>query len=195
MLESFQYKECEFKYNAKDLSLTAFTAFCTDRKPKNFIIASGYDHFYSHTRSKESFCRHRKGEEFNQLTFKRKTNDANNFIRTEHNINLSLDTRKEQIEALCKEFSYEYTDSIFKNCFIYNYGWYTLVYYIIYDKDLIEKGRFFEIEMDENHDWKDEQDAWSSLLVMEKMCKPLGVSPQSRVKRSLFEMFIQKDNK
>lgn len=183
-------KEVEFKYNAENLTLSDFTEFCAKHKPSfKFIMASGWDDFYENIKDPTAFCRHRHGPDANQLTFKRKLADSNNFIRTEHNMDMTDKMRPDQVSALCSEFGYKYNTTLFKNCFIYKFDWYTLVYYICYDKDMKELGRFFEIEMAEEHDWKDEQEAWNELVVLEKLAKPLGVSPQSRVKRSLWEMY------
>lgn len=184
-----KYKEIEFKYYADDISLTSFSAFCKAREPKKFLHASGYDHFYENETNAGAFCRHRSGPDMNELTFKRKTSDNNNFVRTERNISLNRTMSQEDIEGLCAEFGYKYNTSIFKNCFIYKYDWYTLVYYICYNKDMNELGRFFEIEMAEDAQWGGEKDAWNELVVMEKLCKPLGVLPQSRIKKSLFELY------
>lgn len=188
-------REIEFKYNADKIKLSDFIAFCQKKDPVKVITASGYDHFFSNKKDTDAFGRHRKGEEFNQLTFKRKTNDENNFIRTEHNIDLSLNMTETQVSQFMNEFGYEFQDSIYKNCFIYVYDYYTLVYYIIYDTDLKEKGRFFEIEMSETYLWHHDTQAWDAMLVVERFCKSLGIMPQGRIKRSLYEMFIQKDEK
>jgi len=184
-----KFVEVEFKYNAENLSLSKFTEFCLDKKPKKFILASGYDHFYNSTKDKDSFCRLRVGPDSNQLTFKRKTSDLNNFVRTEHNIDMRNNVTMPQVEALCAEFGYTYNTSIFKNCFIYLYDWYTLVFYIVYDAELKELGRFFEIEAKEDYPWKDANEPMEAILVLEKTSKALGISPQSRIKRSLWEMF------
>lgn len=180
--------EIEFKYRADDIDLTAFIAFCQEREPVKIVNAAGYDHFYQNIKDLDVFCRHRIGPDMNQLTFKRKTTDSNNFIRTEHNIDL-LSASREQIASLASEFGYIHNFSLYKNCFIYCYDLYTLVYYIVYDEAMKESGRFVEIEMKEDYPWSSEQEAWEQLLVFEKLCKPLGLSAQSRIKRSLFELY------
>ncbi len=185
-----KYLEVEFKYKADNISLTSFTDFCKTKKPTSVVIASGYDYFYENIDDPDAFCRHRVGPDSNQLTFKRKLSDVNNFIRTERNVDLAASMSVEEISGLCDEFGYKYNTSIFKNCFVYKYDWYTFVYYICYDTDMIELGRFVEIEMSEDHAWNSEKEAWEELLLMEKICgKGLGVTAQSRIKRSLFEMF------
>jgi len=185
-----KYTEIEFKFNAKDIKLTDFIKFCKSHSGDcKEIIASGYDHFYDNSKDPDAFGRLRVGPDVNQLTFKRKTKDTNNFIRTEHNIELTKGTTRDQIEALFLEFGYKYNVSLFKNCFVFVYDTYTFVYYICYDTDMEELGRFIEIEMSEEHSWANEAEAYNHLLVLEKLMKSLGISPQNRVKRSLFELY------
>lgn len=182
-------KEVEFKYDAKNIKLEEFKTFCAHRKPSSQVVASGFDYFYSDKKDSESFCRHRIGSDTNQLTFKRKTSDANSYVRTEHNINLDRNMSQEQIKAFCSEFGYEYNTSLFKTCFVYIYEDYSLCYYVCYDSNMVEKRRFVEIEMHEDYPWSTEQEAWNALVALERICKPLGVSAQARVKLSLFELF------
>ena len=183
------FKEIEFKYRADNISLIDFTDFCVKQGPASTIIASGYDHFYEKSDDSGSFCRLRVGPDSNQLTFKRKTQDNNNFVRTEHNIDLTPETTREQIEALLAEFGYKYNTSLFKNCFVYKYDNYTGVYYIVYDTSMKELGRFVELEMSETYGWSSEDEAYGQLVLIEKLCKSVGISPQCRVKRSLFELY------
>lgn len=183
-----QYREIEFKYNADSISLAAFTEFCKNRQPSKTLDISGYDYFFENTKVPGAFCRHRVGPDTNQLTFKRKTSDANSNIRTEHNIDLD-GTSIDQVQALVAEFGYEYNTKIFKSCFIYWFEYYVLSWYVCYDSDMKELGRFMEIEAREDYSWKTEQEAWDSIVAMEKFCKSLGISHQSRIKRSLFELY------
>ena len=184
-----KYTEIETKYRADEMSLTSFHTFCKERSPHKYIYCSGYDHFYA-ARSKDgAFCRHRQGPDINELTFKRKTEEANSFIRTEHNISLTKDMTQDQLSALCSEFGYEYNTSIFKTCFVYWFDWYVLSYYICYNNEMKESGRFFEIEAREDYKWASEEEAWDQIKVMERFCKTLGITPQNRMKTSLFELY------
>lgn len=182
-------QEIEFKYDADKISLTKFKQFCESRHPTSFLEVSGFDHFYENTKDKVSFCRHRKGALTNQLTFKRKLSDTNNFVRTEHNLDLDLNVKEDTVTALCSEFGYEYNTSVFKTCFIYFYEFYSLVIYFCYDKEMKGLGKFFEIELKEGHDFGGENQALGELTLVEKLCKPLGISAQSRIKKSLYEMY------
>lgn len=182
-------KEIEFKYRADDLSLATFREFCETKEPLKYLECSGWDYFYQNQKEDDSFCRFRFGPDLSQLTFKKKTTDSNNFVRTEHNLDLDRGVTEGQARALCKEFGYQYNASIYKNCFIYKYDWYTIVFYVCYDENLKELGRFLELEMKETPEWHSEAAAWNELVVLEKLCKPLGIVPQARIKRSLYEMF------
>lgn len=182
--------EVEFKYSAENIPLTKFTEFCKNRKPKKELIISGYDYFYANPKEPDAFCRHRQSCETNQLTMKRKTADNNNYVRTEHNMDLMPFMKNDQVQALCAELGYAYDYTIFKNCFIFQYDLYTLVYYLCYDKDMKELGRFIEIEMSEHHEWTSSEETYNELIIMEKLCsKDLGISAQARIKRSLWEMY------
>lgn len=185
------YKEVEFKYNAKEISLKAFRDFCDSLKetPVKFIEAAGYDHFYDNSKEAGAFFRHRIGPNFNQLTFKRKILDANSYVRTEYNLDLSEKTSKRDIEGLVKETGYKHNFSLFKVCFVYFYERYVLSYYVVYNENLEEAGRFIEIEANEAYAWKNEEEALDTIVVMEKVFKGLGLSSQMRFKKNLFEMF------
>lgn len=186
---SLQHKEVEFKYRAK-VSLTDFHKFCTTtRNPVKYLLISGWDSFYSNTDLPTSFYRHRINTLENQLTFKKKISLDNNFIREEHNIDLPLSVSDQKVSDLCGVHGYKYNISIFKNCFIYNYEYYTLVFYIVYDLNLNELDRFIEIEMKEDYDWGSEEEAYSSLITLEKLCKSLSIGPDERVNKSLYEMY------
>jgi len=184
-----KFKEIEFKYAADNVSLVQFLAFCEDRKGlKQKFIASGYDHFYDKKDEPDSFYRLRVGEDFTQLTFKRRTSTLNNVVRTEHNVSLSSNTSEDQIRALVGEQGYSYNTSIFKTCFVFCFEEHVFSYYVVFNKDLRETGRFIEIEASEEHPWSNEGEATSYIAMTEKLLRPLGISPQNRIKRSLFEL-------
>lgn len=188
-MKSAKFSEIETKYRADEISLTNFHEFCKKRPNlKSYISAFGPDHFYAKAGNLDTFWRHRVGADMNQLTFKRKTSDANNFFRAEYNLNLE-DMDLEQVAALVAEFGYKHNTSIYKACFVYKYDFYTLVYYFCYDLDMKEQGRYIEIEMAEDYKWVNQDDAWDQLVALERLCKPLGITPKGRIKRSLFEIF------
>lgn len=188
-MSAVQCKEIELKYKANGISLVDFTTFCKSRGPKEFITASGFDYFYEDAKEPDCFGRHRIGPSFNQLTFKRKTAANNNYVREEDNLDLGLHMSKEKVQVFCERRGYHFNTSIFKNVFIYNYDRYNFVYYVVYDDELKELGRFIEIEMSEEYAWESEKQAWDALVKLEEDAKELGLSPQKRMRNSLFEIF------
>lgn len=186
-------KEIEFKYDANTMDFKTFTTVCEEKSPNKLLITSGFDHFYGHTSKKTSFYRYRTGNDINQLTFKRKMTASDNFIRVEHNMNLSAHSNKEQVDELCRELGYRYNTSLFKTCFIYVYDKHIAVMYICYNTKMQEIGRFFELEVNEDIEWKSVDEAWNYLLQVEEDYRALGISEEARIKLSLWEMFKKLD--
>ncbi len=180
--------EIEFKYDAKNITLTEFTEFCVSENPVEFVQASGWDHFYSNDKDEMQFGRHRVGPDYNQLTVKAKTQESNNYVRQEDNLNFKDSISKEKVASFFAKFDYEHKRSIFKNCFIYKFPLHTFVYYVIYTEDMNELGRYIEIEMSEEHPWESADRALNTLRQIERDCKPLGIIPQGRIRNSLYEI-------
>lgn len=185
------YKEIETKYRADGIGLEAFKAFCEglEGSPYKYLAIAGYDHLYDDTRDASSFGRHRVGPNFNQWTTKRKLIGANNYIRDEYNIMLSPEETPDKVKPWVTSQGYQFNVSIFKNVFLYEYDSHVLSYYVVYDADLKELGRFIEIEMSESRPWNSEDEAWDYLVKVEESMKVLGLTPQKRVKRSLYEQY------
>ncbi len=183
-------KEIELKYKADDISLADFIAACERRNPKEHILASGWDRFYDN-KNTEGFARHRIGPNFNQMTFKKKTSDYNNFIRDEDNIDMLQSVGIAQVSSFLGKFGLKHNKSIYKNCFIYKYLDHTVVFYVIYDEAIKEIGRFIEIEMAEDQPWVTEQEAWDNLINIEKEFKDLGLTARGRMKKSLYELVCE----
>lgn len=181
--------EIEYKYLGDTVKLSDFITFCESLKPLKSFQVSGFDFFYAKSTDPNEFYRIRINMNEFQLTFKKKLALDNNFVRIEHNITLYPDTDRASIENYVKDLGYHPSAMIFKSCFIYNYETYTLVYYIVYDADMKELGRFIEIEMKEDHTWKSIEEAVASMGVIEEMAEVIGVYPCNRVPESLFELF------
>lgn len=188
-MKALNNKELEYKYNAQDISLQAFTAFAEARAPVKSFYVCGYDTFFSNPKDDNTFIRHRVGDNFNQLTVKRKLAEKNNFIRDEINLTLGEGTTQETVAAVAKAMGYEPNRTIFKTVFVHNYKKYVLAYYSVYDLNMKELGRFIEIEMAEDYPWVDESQAWELLGAIEYEARELGITPQGRIKKSLYEQF------
>lgn len=180
-------KEIELKYNAASISPETFKSFCEDKKLAPLLLVSGYDHFYSSEAKENEFFRYRVREGESELTFKRKLTQEDNIIRVEYNLKL-INPERSTIESFCKDMGFMYDTSIFKTALIYEFPTFTLSYYICYDMNMVEWGRFIEIELSERFTWPTDAVAKEALELIEKKCQPMGISPLSRIKESLFEM-------
>jgi hypothetical protein len=182
-----RWKEIETKYRVRDLKLTEFEAAAEALRPTKRIDAAGYDYYY--TRGEDEFIRYRAGD-LHQLTVKKKTKEANNYVRME--VNMSLDKANinlKTVDKFCDALGFSFNFRLFKSCFIYLYEKFNIVYYLVHDEHMDEVDRFLEIEMSEDAYWESDEQAWAELLKIEQALKTLGISPQSRLKLSLFEMF------
>lgn len=189
-----RFKEVETKYNAAEIGFKDFINYCESLNPKYVrkLRTSGYDHFYADPKDSDTFCRHRVGEDWNELSYKKKLADFDNFVRDEVNIKLGKGVGQDEVKAFLSAMGYSYNTSIFKNALIYEFDKVILVYYVIYTEDLIEIGRFMEIEAREDYPWPSVQAAWDVVTVVEKVAeKELGISYRKRIKKSLWEM-VQK---
>jgi adenylate cyclase class IV len=179
------FKEIETKYYANDIGMDSFTKLVQPLNPEWMMVSSYDDYFIN---DKDEFIRYRYHDSMGELTIKRKTIDANNITRTE--VNIPTDGKSSKaVWAFIDLLSYKHNFSIFKTCKIAFLEKVVLVYYVVYDKELNEKQRFIEIEANEKFSWPSEQEAWDEVLKYEKMFEPLGITPQHRLRKSLYELF------
>lgn len=184
------HKEIEFKYDAEHITLDQFKSIADSLKAGTITNGTGIDHFYAKDGDVASFYRHRVGSGINQLTFKKKTSEDNSFIRVEHNLDLLSSFSEDDVKAYCDTFGYKYNTTLHKNSFNCGRDHFMLTYYICYeDSSLKEIGRFIEIEMNEHFDWESEKQAFNSLVMLEKVLKRFGLTPDKRISKSLFEMY------
>lgn len=187
-MKTVKFLEVETKYDAKAISLFAFKTACIAEDPSGKCTVESYDHYYTKGRRA---IRHRAGTR-PELTVKRKLASRNNFSRVE--VNLSLKgVQDDTVKALCSELGYKHNFSIYKHSTIYWYKGYNTVFYTVYSDHTKSKelGRFIEIEMDEHYPWKTKQEPWTELKAIEKKFSALGLCPRTRLKKSLFEMFVR----
>lgn len=183
------FKEIEVKYSVPHLKLTDFTAACQAMNPVKYVEAAGYDYYYTDKAGSDDFIRYRAGDR-QELTRKRKTKAANNYVRDEYNLLIGHGQPLSKIAGFCSSLGFPRLNfCIFKACFIYYFEKFDLVYYVVYDADMKEVNRFLEIEMLEDHPWSTEAEAWQELERVETSLCALGIGPESRISHSLFEMF------
>lgn len=185
------FKEIETKYRAQDIKLLDFIKRAEELKPDSQLQTGSFDHYY--TKDTDAlFIRYRAGTR-PELTMKVKSTDSNNFVRVECNLPLEKhqDPTEQRyvVDKFCQMLGLTHNFSIYKTCFIYFWGNYNLVYYVVYDAELKEKDRFIEIELNEKIEWPTEEAAWNELLAIEKSLDSIGIKPQRRIRLSLFEMF------
>jgi adenylate cyclase class IV len=181
-----KFKEIETKYDAKDISLPAFTDLVNDMKPKSWMMVSSYDDYF--VNKDNDFIRYRHTDERGELTIKKKTTDKNNNERLEVNV----PTKGGQfiaVDMFVSLLGYKHNFGIYKTCKIAFLETVVLVYYVVYDNEMKEQRRFVEIEANEEHTWASEQEAWDEVVKYEKLMESIGVSSRGRLKKSLFEMF------
>jgi adenylate cyclase class IV len=182
--------EIEFKYKAI-VGLEEFNKFSSIiyGEGKNYSVY-GEDTFFNNIDKPGTFYRYRTDSSRNaQLTFKRKTVEHNNYIREEHNIDLASNCSYDQIKDFLESQGYIYNTAIHKVSHIRIYDNFVLSYYTVMDKNMNFLDKFIEIEVREDVKWKDDKEAWHTLVTLEKLCKNLGISEGARQNRSLFEMY------
>jgi len=182
------FTEIETKYDASEVSLQDFKNIIKDNEIeiKKRLLVSSFDSYY--VDKNDQFIRYRYNEGHGELTIKRKTQEHHNFNRIEVNIPTAGDNEKAVTEFVSL-LGYSHNFSIYKTCDIYWTDKVDLVYYVVYDKEFKELRRFIEIEALEDYPWESEEQVWNEITKYEKMLEPLGIKPQNRLRKSLFETF------
>lgn len=163
---------------------------------QEFTYATGPDEYY--VKEAEQFIRYRKESHKGdngraELTMKVKPPGAKNSImREEYNVRVD-GTPKETIVKFVTALGFKHNFTITKSCFIYKMTDATLVFYSVADiTDNSIKGLdyFLEIEVSEEliHTMN-ESEAWGVLTKYEKLLEPIGINPQKRLKKNLFDMY------
>jgi adenylate cyclase class IV len=185
-----EFFEIEFKYFADNVKLTAFTKLMENLKYADKLEISSWDTYFVHTENKEEFVRFRNSST-PELTIKRKTKQENNWKRIEIDLPLDPDRISEDtVRAWTELEGYVRKTSLFKTCFIYWFDNVNMVYYIVYDENLTELGRYVEIEGEKNNGLSEDQ-TFQEIKKYEQELNKLGISPQNRLKRSLFELYVK----
>lgn len=183
-----RFKELEVKYDAANINAGDFFALIETMPIVKQITVSSYDDYF--TNENNDFVRYRHNNDIGELTTKRKTNNSNNNNRIE--VNLPTEGGQfSTVSTFLGLMGYKYNFGIYKTCQIYWTNKVNLVYYIVYDKTFQEKRRFIEIEANEDYPWESEDQAWSEILKYEKKLESLSITPQHRLKKSLFEIFYK----
>ena len=206
---SLEHIEFETKYRVEDHLLIEFKQIMESHPElKDFVYIEGPDMFFIYPPSwfeanpqwdqNGTFIRYRKpsfglDKGRRQVTWKYKPKDAKNSIqRKEHNWDIGKTPEKVILEQL-QDSGASFNASIVKNCHIYQFDDATLVFYTVYDTTYgkPKKADYF-VEIEVNEDLivdLNESEAWAIIEKYEKVLSPLGISPQKRLRKSLFEMY------
>jgi adenylate cyclase class IV len=182
-----KFREIELKYDASNIALSAFKHLIEAKGNirKNLLVSSYDDYFVD---SSGNFLRYRHKEGRGELTIKRKLSDQNNNQRVE--VNVPTDGNNlPTITQFAGLLGYKHNFCVYKTCQVYWIDNVVVVYYVVYNDEWIEQRRFIEIEADEDLSWESEAHALKAVEDWEKVLAPLGIKPQNRLKKSLFEIF------
>lgn len=189
-----QFKELEYKYNADNVKLEDFNNFIGSISPpwRTHKDVSSWDIYYLHENIKDYFIRYRKSGDTPELTKKRKTKDSNNWDRVE--VDLPIDANRiddATVEKFVQLDGYKENFRIYKSCFIFWFDNINVVWYVVYDENMKEKGRFIEIEINKDKVTELGDKAADVLKDFETKLGTLGITHKHRLKKSLFEMYIK----
>jgi len=186
-----EFSELEFKYKADDIALRSFITLMKELPSITRKDVSSWDHYFTNEANKEEFIRFRESDE-PELTIKRKTNQNNNWQRVE--VDLPIEQKRLKLETVNKFvelLGYKPNTSIYKTCFITWLEYINFVYYIVYDEDMKEKGKFIEVEFNKTKLPEHLDKVTEQLKYGQEVLSKLGLTPQNRLKKSLFEIFVK----
>ena len=190
------FEELEYKYRADNVKLSEFQNLMSLRKAviQDRILASSWDIYYAQTEFEDSFQRFRMDARRPELTKKVKTKDGNNWVRVESDLPLDpARVTEEKVAFHVGLDGYKENFRIFKYCDIYFEKHLNYVYYIVYDHNMQETGRFIEVEVNKDSVAVLEAErpgaAMDELRIGEQNLEALGITAQNRLKKSLFELF------
>jgi len=193
------FTELEYKYKADDVKLDSFIKLMESLNTKRRLDVSSWDFYY--VKDEFEFVRYRKSPITPELTIKRKVVTSNNWERVE--VDIPLDPKRYTDEGVNKFLGlldYKPNFKIYKTCMIFWLDNVNYVYYIVYDENMKERGRFIEVEVNkEKVDYLNSPEgkfstghnAEGTLKFAAKALEDLGLSPQNRMKKSLFELFVR----
>lgn len=188
------FTELEYKYNADDIRLSDFRKFVAKAGAQKNIEVASWDFYFTKPTETDSFHRLRLGPT-PELTKKIKLSSTNNYQRVE--VDLPLDPSRLTVETVAKYMElqgYQENFRIFKYCDIYVLHDVNYVYYTVYGDNLQEFGRFIEIEVNKERVTGLNQGNPEGAVNMlnhwaRYMGTELGVTPQNRMRKSLFELY------
>lgn len=181
-----EFKEIEFKYDAKTISLRDFKKAVKKLKPHSVLNVEGWDYYFN---KKKDFIRYRADEKCPELTVKKKLGKLNNNHRVEVNLKLQTDAGILSVTEMMKVLGFKLNFAIYKRCHIYYFDEVDIVFYTVFDERMKAVGQFLEIEFMESVKGKKVSYALKTIKSFEAKLKELNISPSKRLTKSLLEMF------
>jgi len=191
------FREIEYKYKADNIKLTDFNNLMEEWEYSEKIdgIGSWDIYYFKEDEDEDLFVRYRMSSDRPELTKKRKLKSSNNWIRIE--VDLPLDPDRVN-ESIVNRFvgldGYKENFRIYKSCVVYHFKYINAVLYYVSDHEMEGKQKFLEIEVNKDKLEELGDKASEVLKEYEQKLSKLGISPQNRLKKSLFEMY-KKTNK
>lgn len=183
------FVEFETKYRIEDTKVLWDFKHLVESKlgQKDFLYVQSDDIYY--VKTADEFIRYRFSETDKraELTIKKKTGNGNNIIREETNVRID-DNEFATIENFVKNLGFTFNFRINKQCHIYRESDATLVFYSVRDLETQKLAHFIEIEVKEGAGFTADE-SWAIIKKYEALLAPLGVTPQKRLRKSLYEMY------
>lgn len=187
---NIEITELEFKYDASDIKMSKFVDFAQTLKPTRRVEGAGWDVYYSGDGQNFEFIRLRQSPDFAELTIKIKNDEKNNNNRFELDLPLlPSKTTNWLIEKFVALFGFKENFRVWKYFDIYWTEKVDIVYYTIYNKDMVEVGRRIEIEARKDYKFTSAVEALAEVKAMEQLMSEIGITPQKRMKKSMWEQF------
>ena len=175
--------EVEMKYKADDIGFDAFSDVAHSLNPISVSDFGSHDYYFS---DDQRFMRWRLSHIKPELTSKVKHTDNNNIIRIEVNLPLHEIPSFEVMTTFSKMHGLKYDFHIWKTARVFFFQEVLLAYYITYNPNMKELDRFIEIEAREDVNFASPEAAREAVERYEKL---MDLSPQKRVRLSLFERY------
>lgn len=182
--------ELELKYKADEIQLADFVKFARSLGPSKRVEVASWDIYYSGEGLPFEFMRFRNGTT-PELTIKIKMDEKNNQNRVEVDLPLGENITEERVVKWVTQHGFKENFRVYKYCDIYWYEKLDIVFYTVFDINMRELGRFIEIEASKDSSFSSKEEAWALIKEMEQKMSSLGITPQKRMKKSLWEQFRQ----
>lgn len=187
------FVELEYKYKADNVKLEDFVQLMELLKPNKRLDISSWDFYY--TKGVDEFVRYRKSAVDPELTIKRKIKTTNNWERVEVDLPLNRDKITDSgVDKFLELLDYKLNFKLYKTCMIFWLDSVNYVYYITYNENLEELGRFIEVEVNKDkvaelNRRPGKSGALFELNYYSDRLSKLGLSSQNRMKKSLYELY------